>query len=112
MFSLFQAEKFSPELIPTIEEMVDECLALDLKMIIEVSNVFSLSLTMLLNKRMSLTSFLKVGVLFVAKAWGIYYETLRNRNIWKMNIIRSKLAFHLLSVANTLAYYGVRDDKS
>ena len=108
MVSLFQAEKFSPELIPTIEEMVDECLALDLKMIIEVSNLFSLSLTMLLNKRMSLASFLKDG----PKAWGICYETLRNRNIWKMNIIRSKLAFHLLSVANILAYNGVRDYKS
>jgi hypothetical protein len=36
-----QAEKFSPELIPTVEEMVDECLSLDLKMIIEVGGSFS-----------------------------------------------------------------------
>ena len=41
-FSL-QADKFSPELIPTVDEMVDECLSLDLKMIIEVGGNFSLA---------------------------------------------------------------------
>lgn len=39
--NLFQVEKFSPEQISTVEEMVDECMALDLKMIIEVGGNFS-----------------------------------------------------------------------
>jgi hypothetical protein len=35
---LVQADKFSPEPIPTVEEMIDECLSLDLKMIIDLGS--------------------------------------------------------------------------
>jgi len=38
---------------------------------------------------------------------GLYYKTIRIRNLWQMGRFRSKLVSFLLSVTNTLAYYRI-----
>ncbi len=45
---------------------------------------------------------------------GLYYKTLRTRNVRKIDILRNKLVpyivnhKHTLAWTNTLAYYGIR----